>query len=198
MTSLCDNTRPSDPVLCSTWLDAYGASKYVECNHPFRAGEVLSGSIVIPGARKLRIVLHPMCSTPDAVRITFTVDSSTGGAAPATFGPFSGPVDTSASHTPWSAAKTITVNEFAGDRVTYSFVVPVGDNNADALWGVGFTVTAVSLGTKEKEAIVAKNAAVIGHCVRPLVTTWTHGMDAELCELARRICDNGTSIGRLV
>ena len=182
VTALHDCARPSDPILCTAWVESYGVSKYVETNHPYRAGETLTGTIEFPAAKKLRVWLHPMCSTPAGVKLT--LDAGT-----VSLGPFSGVVDTSKDHKPWRGTHI----DVSGSKVTYSFKVPADDVNADGLWGVGITVTAVGMDQRSKEALLVSKVASVAHCVRPLVSLWTPTMDADLCELAKRICETDRS-----
>ncbi len=61
-----------------------------------------------------------------------------------------GPVDTSKDHKPWRT----TCIDVQGNRVSYNFSVPATDSNAEGLWGVGITITAVDLSVKDKEALL--------------------------------------------
>ncbi len=179
VTSLHDNARPSDAILCTAWLESYGLSKYVETNHPFRQGEALNGTLEFPGAKSLRVWLHPMCATPTGVSLTLTANG-------ATIGTYSGVATTATGDRKlWSDVAI----DVPGNTVTYAFTAPVDATNSEGLWGVGVTVTAVGLAARDKEALLQRKIAAVSHCVRPLMTLWTPAMDAELCELARRICD---------
>ncbi len=92
--SLYFGSRPSDEIMCTAWVESHGTSRFVETNHPYRAGEVLSGSVEFPGAKNLRVVLHPMCSTPEGVKLSLE-----GGGK--SLGQFGGVVDTTKDSTPW-------------------------------------------------------------------------------------------------
>ncbi len=59
-------------------------------------------------------------------------------------------MDTSKDHKPWRT----TCIDVQGNRVSYSFSVPATDSNAEGLWGVGITITAVDLSVKDKEALL--------------------------------------------
>lgn len=180
--SLFMNKRPADAFLCSAWLAAMGACKYVDTNHPYRAGEVLKGTITIPGAKQLRIRLHPRCSTAkDTVELKVRAGSRT-------LGPFSGPTGPGgggADAKPWHSSAAVV----AGDTVSYELRVPATDTNPDGLWGVGLTVSADSLSDAASRQLVQKSAPTIALAVRQLATMWTPEMDSDLNALARRLSD---------
>ena len=177
---LLNGARPSDAVLCSAWADVYGSSKFIESNHPYRKGESVTGSVAIPGAKKLRVLLHPRCSTVDGLALVIE------GAGKVICNQ-SGPTSATGEVVSWKQLSF----EVLGDKLTYRFVVPDTDDNGAGLWGVGFTVYTDGLAAKDKEEIVKQRVDVIGHAVKPMVTRWDATMDGALCELARKTVEAG-------
>jgi hypothetical protein len=163
--------RPSDAVLCSAWCEAFGVTRYVESNHPYRRGEVVNEIVAIPGAKKLRVSLHPQCATQAGTALVLEANGKV-------VGTFGGPSDAVA----WKTTKI----DVLGDRVTIKFVVPESDSNEKHFWGIAASVSADNLSANDKEFILKQKESTIGYAFRTMAAVWDTTTDTELCELARR------------
>jgi len=185
--ALYENARPRDEVLCTAWADAIGRHRYVETNHPVRAGEVLKGEVELKGASGVKVTFHPRCATDTKAVLTLSWTTGKGVDAVTTTKTFSG-VAASEEGSKWP---TMPLEVGTATKVSYSFTSPAG---TEAAWGVGFTVSG-DMSESNLESTVQRQINEVVFASKQLLTQWTREMDADLAALARTIA-NASGAGK--
>lgn len=168
--------RVPDAVACHVWAEAKHVTRTIGSSHPYRAGEVVSGEIVVPGATGLVVWLHPLCSTSPGTRLV--IESGAGHV-------FEGPTnDGTPPKERWDKGAVARVTH-AGGKLKYSFVVPEDDANAGGLWGFEMMVVAAGVGRDALLSAMTERIDDVTAEAAALSAGWTRSMDAELVDLVR-------------
>jgi hypothetical protein len=191
--ALHSGARPCDEILCAAWSAAVGECRHVQSNHPYRAGEVLSGEVTVDGASRLALTLHPRCATGPGVVLSLQSFTSATSTTPAASRTFSGAalMDEGGSFEAGEGGRETgswprEPLQMPGCRLRYTLRVPAELRGEGAsAWGVAFSVAPASFSRDQRLRLLSARAEEVASASRAVLSQWTPEMDSDLVELAR-------------